>query len=228
MKRVVQPELLDELPANNPRAEKSRRDLRRVNWLMGNVGIIQQNLEKYFAGKPLEKIVELGAGDGSFMLQIAQRNSKRWRNIEATFVDQQRLISVETENGFRKLGWEIKIIRADIFDWLPACAPADCIVTNLFLHHFENEKLSELLHLISEKTKVFIACEPWRCRWSVPGTKLLWLLGCNDVTRHDAAVSVRAGFREKEISNLWPQNEKWKTEEGESGLFSHTFSAKKI
>ena len=34
--RVVIPELLDHLPADEPEALRSRRDLRRVNWLMGN------------------------------------------------------------------------------------------------------------------------------------------------------------------------------------------------
>jgi hypothetical protein len=228
MKRIIEPELLDELPATDSRAIQSRRDLRRVNWFMGNVGIIQRSLEKQFPEKPPQTIIELGAGDGSFMLRLAKRLANRWKNVEVIFVDQQRLVSPETKAAFQQLGWKTKIICTDIFDWLPTCAPADCIVVNLFLHHFENDKLSELLRLASEKTNVFIACEPWRCRWAVPGTKLLGLIGCNDVTRHDARVSVRAGFREKEISNLWPQNKNWKIEEGEIGLFSHVFSAKKL
>ena len=36
MKRLVQPELLDSLPPDDPRARGSRRDLRRVNWWMGH------------------------------------------------------------------------------------------------------------------------------------------------------------------------------------------------
>ena len=34
MERVVQPELLDELPARDPRAARSRRDIQRLNLLM--------------------------------------------------------------------------------------------------------------------------------------------------------------------------------------------------
>ena len=39
MARRVDPEWLDELPAHDPRAQRSRRDLVRINALMGNVQI---------------------------------------------------------------------------------------------------------------------------------------------------------------------------------------------
>jgi hypothetical protein len=227
MKRIVRPELLDELPANDPRAIQSRRDLRRVNWFMGNVGIIQRNLEKTFARNPPRTLIEIGAGDGSFLLRLAERLASRWPNVEITFVDQQRLVSNETESAIKNLGWKINVICADVFEFLQTCHPVDGVIANLFLHHFENEKLSELLQLASQKTNVFVACEPRRYRWAVSGTKLLWLLGCNDVTRHDALVSVRAGFQGKELSQLWPQNGDWKIEENETGLFSHSFAAQR-
>lgn len=225
MKRIVRPELLDELPANDPRAIQSRRDLRRVNWFMGNVGILQRNLEKSSPKNLPRTLIEIGAGDGSFQLRLAERLAPRWPNVEITFVDQQRLVSNETESAIQNFGWKTNVICADAFEFLAACAPADGVIANLFLHHFENGKLSELLRLASRKTKVFIACEPRRYRWAVPGTQLLWLLGCNDVTRHDALASVRAGFQGKEISELWPQKGDWKIEECESGLFSHSFCA---
>ena len=225
MKRIIQPELLDELPANDPRAMQSRRDLQRINFFMGNVKSVQRNLEKYFPKKPPKKIMELGAGDGSFMLRLAKRLSNRWKNIEVIFVDQQRLVSAETENEFRALGWKTKTVCVDVFEWLPLCASVDCMIANLFLHHFQNERLSELLRMAAEKTKVFVACEPRRYRWSVAGTKLLWLIGCNDVTRHDALVSVHAGFQGNELSGLWPQSTGWKVEESETSLASHGFVA---
>jgi hypothetical protein len=41
----------------------------------------------------------------------------------------------------------------------------------------------------------------------IPARKLLWLIGCNAVTRHDAAVSMRAGFIRQELSALWPDRQ---------------------
>lgn len=226
MKRIVEPELLDELPQTDPRAIHSRRDLGRINFLMGNVGIVERVLRTHFPEAP-KRIAELGSGDGTFMLELAQK-FPCWENLEVIFVDRQNLVSPETKEEFHQLGWRVKVVSADVFDWLSVCEPADCLVANLFLHHFEDEKLSELLRLAARKTGMFIACEPRRSSAGILGTKFLGLIGCNDVTSHDAAVSVRAGFCAGEISKLWPQNETWKVVEGNAGLFSHTFVAARL
>ena len=46
MKRIVQPELLDALPPDDPRAVRSRRDLRRVNAWMRNHTIMAPRAAK--------------------------------------------------------------------------------------------------------------------------------------------------------------------------------------
>jgi hypothetical protein len=53
------------------------------------------------------------------------------------------------------------------------------------------------------------------------------LIGCNGVTRHDADVSVRAGFRARELTDLWPAAGDWHLREAPCGLFSHNFLASK-
>jgi hypothetical protein len=56
---------------------------------------------------------------------------------------------------------------------------------------------------------------------------MLWVVGCNDVTRHDAVVSVRAGFAGKELSPLWPEAPDWELAEHAAGSFSHLFIARR-
>jgi len=74
---------------------------------------------------------------------------------------------------------------------------------------------------------LFIACEPARCAFSLIACKCLGLIGCNHVTRHDAEISVRAGFTNHELSDLWPRKSDWQLKEGTAGLFSHLFVASK-
>ena len=70
--------------------------------------------------------------------------------------------------------------------------------------------------------------EPRRSALARAGTRLLFLIGCNDVTRHDALVSVEAGFTGWEITALWPADPAWEAPvEARAGLFSHVFSARK-
>ncbi len=228
MNRIVQPELLDVLPVNDPKAIRSRQDLRRLNAFMGHIRMLAQRLEP-FAGqsRPL-RIVELGAGDGSCLLRVAQRLARRTpaSPIDATLVDLQNLLRPETEREFRNLNWQVRAVAADVFDFLKLeTARADIILANLFLHHFTDAQLKELLNLCSQRTTFFLALETRRARMPLVAGWLVGAIGCNAVTRHDAVVSVEAGFAENELSRLWPRAQHWQLEEHSAGLFSHAFAA---
>jgi len=226
MERRVEPELLDELAADDPRATRSRRDLQRLNFLMGHVGIVARALRDS-SPEPPRRIVELGAGDGTFLLAVANRLSRHWHDVQAVLVDQQEIVGDRTRDGFRALGWKIETIRADVFDWLARDSETnvDCIVTNLFLHHFVELRLRKLLSLAAGRTHCFVACEPRRAPTVRGFSSLLGLMGCNDVTKHDAVVSACAGFVGKELSALWPADNSWRIHEKEAWLFSHCLIA---
>ena len=216
--RRLEVEWLDELPAEDPRARRSRADLRRVNAIMGNARIVAGALET----SP-QSIVDLGAGDGAFALRLARALPKAPMHV--TLVDRQNIVSQETLRAFESLGTQVVVAQHDAFDWLTRVpAQSDAIVANLFLHHFEDEPLSRLLSLASRKAPVFVACEPRRSSFALVASRLLGAIGCNDVTRHDAAASVRAGFRDTEISRLWPEGD-WRLHEAARGGFSHLFVA---
>ncbi|MEI7533660.1 MAG: class I SAM-dependent methyltransferase [Verrucomicrobiae bacterium] len=226
MKRNVQPEILDTLSPGDPRAVHSRRDLRRINWWMRHHAIMAQALGKNLSAPP-KTITELGAGDGDFLLRLAQEIQMmgEFSKVRATLLDLQPNVSALTLKAFEQLGWRASATVTDVFDWPPIAS--DLVIANLFLHHFEDARLAELLRLVSERTNLFIALEPRRARWPLFCSRLLWAIGCNDVTRHDAVVSIRAGFANREISALWPDQKNWLLTEHRSGLFSHLFIARR-
>ena len=228
MHRKVEPELLDHLPACDPRAVRSRRDLRRINAWMGNVRAVAGALSG--AGHPLIHVVELGAGDGNFMLRVVQRLPRLEGPARVTLVDQQSIVGEETLRAFAAVGWQAESVVADVFEWLctSSAKTADTIVANLFLHHLSEPELAALARLAARNAKVFVANEPRRSAFALLASKLLWLIGCHAVTRHDAVVSVRAGFRGNELSALWPNPERWQFTESRAGLFGHRFVARRI
>ena len=225
MSRIVQPEILDTLSPADPRAIRSRRDLRRVNSWMRNHSIMASALKEKFSDAP-KQITELGAGDGNFLLGLAKKLSSCWPNTKVTLLDLQKNVSDETLAAFSKLGWRAEAVIADVFDWPQSSE--EIVIANLFLHHFENERLAELLRIISKRAKLFVAIEPRRSPLPLFFSRLLWAIGCNDVTRHDATVSVWAGFSDEELSSLWPDKNNWRLTERRAGLFSHLFIAQKI
>jgi hypothetical protein len=231
MKRLVEPELLDELPPDDPGAIRSRQDLYRLNSLMGNLTILSVLLQLSAEVRPRQRqIVELGAGDGTFMLRLARLLSRRWKHAHVVLVDGKDAVAHETRAGFAALGWTVEIVTADVFDWLrqPMAQPVDAMIANLFLHHFSRPQLAELMQLAAERTTLFAACEPWRSRVALAFSQMLGLIGCNAVTRHDAVVSVRAGFAGQELSSLWPARSQWRLQERSAGMFTHTFVAERV
>ena len=227
MNRLVQPELLDELPFDDPRARWSRRDLRRVNAWMRNVSIMARALQTAVTGAAPKQIIDLGAGDGHFFLRVAKKTSSRWPDTKVTLLDNQNLIGPPTLALFTPLGWHAEAVAADVFEWLPTVEGMDVVVANLFLHHFEDAQLVKLFRAVAGRARLFVAIEPRRASWPLFCSRLLWAIGCNAVTRHDAAVSVRAGFSGSELSALWPVDKDWQLTECRTGFFSHLFTARR-
>jgi hypothetical protein len=242
LSRVVYREVLDDLDEDDPRAMRSRRDLRRVHGAMGTRSILLHALQDMTAlrqtGAPL-RILELGAGDGSLMLGVAQALAPTWAPVHLTLLDAQPLITPDTIARYAEIGWTAVTSVLDVFEWADsstgadrhghASAPWDLIVANLFLHHFEGPQLIGLLRTIADRSDRFLACEPRRTWLSLAGSHLIGALGTNAVTREDAVLSVHAGFRGSELTALWPDvGDQWEVQEYAAGLFSHCFRAEPI
>ena len=227
MRRQLETELLDELPAHDPAAQHSRRDLRRINLCMGNARLVAASLTRSLQLAPPQRIVDLGAGDGAFLLQLVKQLPALPPGTALILVDRANAADERVLTELRTRGFHPQVELADAWDWVrtrPAQA-GTWVVTNLFLHHFTGEALRSAFMSLSEKATVCCACEPRRATGPLLASRLLGLIGANAVTRHDAVVSVRAGFAGRELSGLWPAGSGWQLTERRAGWFSHVFLA---
>jgi hypothetical protein len=154
-------------------------------------------------------------------------------------IDRQDLLDQTTADAYRRVGWTAVARQADVFEWADGAAADgggagvdgehwDLILANLFLHHFETRALAVLLRAIASRSACFLALEPRRSVFALAASHLVGALGANQVTRHDSVLSVRAGFRDQELTALWPTREgDWILREGAAGLFSHGFVAQR-
>jgi 2-polyprenyl-3-methyl-5-hydroxy-6-metoxy-1,4-benzoquinol methylase len=222
--RRLAPEILDGLAADDPRAIASRRDLSRINRVMFQAKIMA-SLLRDFVPAPPRRILEIGAGDGRFMLAVARRMARQWPDVEVAMLDRVDLITAQLRSDFDRLGWTVEGTTADVFDWADAAEGEqfDAITANLFLHHFDDAQLLHLFSRLIPKAPLFLAIEPWRASLPLASTYLVWAIGANGVTRNDAPQSVRAGFRGSELSHLWEAANGRPIEERRAGLFSHSF-----
>lgn len=240
--RVVLPEVLDGLAADDRTALRSRRDLQRMHRAMGTRGTLMRALRALplthtrSASPTLLRVLELGAGDGSLMLRVARSLQGQWPAVALTLLDRLPLLTAATVAEYALAGWTVTAEVGDAIDWAaranaerfapPQSRPSwDVIVANLFLHHFRTAELAALLAAVAGSSVHFVACEPRRAWLAWAGSHLVGALGANAVTREDAVLSVHAGFRDQELRVLWPATSDWILSEAAVGLFSHCFVA---
>jgi hypothetical protein len=173
------------------------------------------------------RILELGAGDASLLLRLA-RALPAWRGVALTVLDRHDVISEADRRAYERLGWNLTVECVNVVDWAsgPGIQRFDLCLANLFLHHFDTELLRTLLSAVAAQTDAFIACEPRRSGFARFASRLVALLGANAITRHDAVVSVDAGFTDHELSALWPDaRDEWRCTEYAAPPFTHCFTA---
>jgi hypothetical protein len=226
MHRALAEEWLDHLQADRPEAIRSRTDLWRLNRLMGHPQHLAEALRESWPHSP-GIIVELGAGDGRLMADVARRLGPGWAGTKAVLVDRRPAVSKATLEDFSRVGWVPEIVEADVMDWFVSGKAwgVQVITANLFLHHFDTSQLRVLLAHAAGDARLFVALEPRRSIRALIASYLAGLIGCNKVTRHDAVLSVRAGFKGRELTELWTAHG-WELEERPAGRFSHLFIAR--
>lgn len=209
--RRVQPEILDSLPAHHPDAIRSRRDLRLINFLMGNHRWIRRQLQVHL--RPTDRILELGAGDGSLSRNFITRH----------LAQPHQILALDLQPAPPEWPQGATWLQQDLFAGpLPE---AEIVIANLFLHHFEDPQLACLGRLLSSTTRLLIISEPQRGRLYIASGQLLHLFArLNHVTRHDMRVSIEAGFCHSELLDAL-QLTSWQTQITHSTLGAHRLVA---
>jgi hypothetical protein len=227
--RRIEPEILDFLPAEDPRAIAARRDLRVLNAVMLQSRTMARLLHWCCREKTPRRIIELGGGDGSFILSLAKRLGRHWPGVKVISVDRRGEVTEATRESVVCEGWQLVSVKADVFEFLAdlSTASADVVIANLFLHHLSPDELHFLFAALERRAHAFAACEPRRAAAALVSSRFVWALGCNSVTRHDAITSVRAGFRDYEVSPFFPASRHWQLLERGAFPFTHCFAARR-
>lgn len=198
MKRIVEPEILDDLAPDDPNAVRSRKDLRLINRFMAGEAWILKQVSNM---KNVRRIVELGAGDGQLS------NALKSQQSECVVVALD--LVPRPKSAADGVIWEsVSVLDYDGYD-------EHCIVVaNLFIHHLQDSELRSLGEKLKDVRAVVFA-EPHRKKSALCMGRLIFPV-VNHVTRHDMITSIKAGFVRGEIEGLLGSGFQWS--EG-SGFF---------
>ena len=207
--RHVEPEWLDLLDPDDPRAVRARRDLRLINFLMGNEGWLLRQVAAR-TEKAGQGIVELGSGEGHLLRRLA-------RSGPATGCD----LAPRPSDLPREIDW----LEGDLFS-LAEPLSGGILVANLVLHHFSAEDLLRIGR-IADRFETLLFVEPHRSRRALALARILSPF-VGEVTRHDMPASIHAGFAAGHLHKAMGLSAAWSVSEVRHWCGSLRFVASRL
>jgi ubiquinone/menaquinone biosynthesis C-methylase UbiE len=190
--RLIEPELLDH--ASPEEARGNLVDIIRLNERFGGHGIIRKMLAGVVAPTDQFTVLDIGAASGD----TARLITASYPRATVFSLDLNQL-NLAGAPGPKLLGDAFRLpFRDGAFDF---------VFSSLFLHHFTDAQVVELLgrfHRLSRKALLISDLERHILSyWFLPATQpfLRW----HPITVHDGAVSVRAAFTAEELRRLASQ-----------------------
>ncbi len=187
--RVLKPEVLDTLPAEE--ARQSLSDLVRINKFWGGYSTLHSLLESAVPPGQTFTLLDVGAASGDM-----GRRLQKWR-------PQAQVTSLDYIESHLE-GCAGPRVAADAFALPFAPRSFDYVFCSLFLHHFTDEQVVQLLANFGRLARrQVLVIDLWR--HPVPYyfiSQTRWLFGWDPVTVHDGAISVEAAFRPRELTDL--------------------------
>lgn len=197
-------EQMDDLELDEGRLALALADIRRVNRLLGGHATSLAGLRPFLS---LEKagpvhVLDVGCGDGEFLRYLAGHCRREeipcrltgW-DFNPKTLDQARQASA----GYPEIAFRQRDLRNQ-----PKFPEGTLVICNLFLHHFTDTQIRELLaHWLSQGPRAIVVNDLHR---NSVAYYLFWLFGLifmrSPIARSDGRISILRGFRRKDFSRL--------------------------
>ena len=187
--RVLKPEILDTLPPDEARG--SLADLARINKHWGGHSTLRKLVDDVIPREEAFTILDVGSASGDMGRCLSELRPL----AQVTCLDYIES-HLEGSQGSR--------VAADAFALPFRARSFDYVFSSLFLHHFTNEQVVELLAGFGRVArKQVLIIDLWR--HPVPYyfiSQTRWLFGWHPVTVYDGAISVEAAFSQRELLDL--------------------------
>ncbi len=190
--RILERELLDDAPDG-----EAHQNLRQLAWLnrwFGGHRVLRHSLSQLYTPQDAFTLLDVGAASGDHAGAI----HRRFPHARVTCLD-----------------WKLRNLRqappprvqADAFALPFSPAAFDVVHCALFLHHFTNPQIVQLLRNMAHCARRAVVVQDLErhplAYYFLPATQ--WLFGWNRLMVHDGAISVEAAFHPSELAALATQ-----------------------
>lgn len=212
-------EIMDDFELRGAQMKSLLTDLKRVNTLLGGKAVTLNGIKKLLIDQPNNDsvtILDIGCGDGEMLRQCAGWAKRQGRKVRLVGIDGNAHILQEAEKRSSDLkNGTFKLM--DVFAENRQFPTFDIALCTLFLHHFKEPKILELMQEVSKQAKVGVVINDLhRNIWAFWLFRIFSLLFLRTkIARHDGLVSVARGFKKTDLKRLAEKIEgnhsiKWK------------------
>jgi len=200
--RIYDPEIMDDFDLGGPVLHDALDKLSLINkWLGGNavtIGGLKKLLKHHPRHKTLS-IVDLGCGSGDTLRAIDRFGKKHGYSFKLTGVDANSHV-INYARSLSRDKEDIRFFAYDIFSKEFDDLEFDIAVCTLFLHHFEDEQLLEVLgNMLRKASTGIIANDLHRNALAYLLFQGLSLFFTNEMVGKDGLTSIKRGFKRNEL-----------------------------
>ncbi|RLD28150.1 MAG: methyltransferase [Bacteroidetes bacterium] len=204
--RTSRTEIMDDFNLQGVEMQELLTDLKRVNKMLGGNAITLKGINELLKGPHTNNtltIIDIGCGDGEMLRQCAQWAHKKDVNVSLIGIDANAHILKEAEKRSEEIkNTTFKVV--NVFAEKEILPEFDIALCTLFLHHFKEPQIEDLLNRLTRKAKVGVVINDLhRSFWAFWFFRLYGLLFLKSrIARHDGLVSVARGFKRKELMRI--------------------------
>jgi len=203
--RSTEVEIMDDFNLQGKEMQAVLTDLKTVSSLLGGASITLKGIKKLLAKCPKNKpitIIDVGCGDGEMLRKCARFGKKNGYTFNLVGVDANA--NIISEARARSKNFENVTFKTVDISSKEQIPKADIAVCNLFLHHFKNDDIVNILQNLIQNSKLGVVVNDLH-RSKVAFTLFRGFSSVflkTKIARHDGLVSVARGFKKEELENL--------------------------
>lgn len=210
---IEEEEIIDDFNLEGEEVIGAYKTIERVNTILGGNSVFVNGVFKIIDNlswpnnqQPIQ-IYDLGSGSGDGLRALARQSRKKKIKVKLIGVDANKFIVNYAEKAAAP--WEeVSFQHKNIFEPTFNLKEADIVTFNLCLHHFSTEECQQLIQKCkNDGVEAILVNDLHRSKLAYWLFNLFCLITfANKIARFDGLLSIRKGFKRKELEALIPGN----------------------